>query len=106
MTKKEFSELADYHQYKGAGRDKGDLNALFFNWMTGMGFKYCVYARACNATKKELVDTLYNFITGNIQDTPWYIQLVVAPSDEQRFKVPISGNGLYGMVKYKKEDNE
>jgi DNA-directed RNA polymerase subunit M/transcription elongation factor TFIIS len=111
MTKKEFIEMADYHQYTGAGRTKGDLNALFFDWKQGttsdnklfVGYKYCVFARACNATKKELVNALYDFITGKIEDTPWYIQLIIALKDSQRFKVPIGGNGLNTMRPYDKE---
>ena len=111
MTKKEFLEYVDYHRYTGAGRTTGDLNALFYDWKQGtttdnkifVGFKYCVWARACNATKKELVDLLYNFITGKIEDTPWYVQLTVALTDRQRFKVPIAGSGLHSMRPYDKE---
>ena len=111
MTKAEFLERADYHRYTGAGRTTGDLNALFYDWKQGtttdnkifVGYKYCVWARACNATKKELVDLLYAFITGKIEDTPWYVQLTVALTDKQRFKVPIAGNGLHSMRPYDKE---
>ena len=111
MTKKEFIELADYHRYRGAGRDSGDLNALFYDWKQGtttdnkifVGYKYCVWARTCNATKKELIDILYNFITGKIEDTPWYIQLTIALTDKQRFKVPVDGNSLHSMRPYDKE---
>jgi hypothetical protein len=111
MTKKEFLEMVDYHRYRGAGRTTGDLNAVFFEWKHGtttdnkifVGYKYCVWARACNATKKELVDALYNFIEGKIEDTPWYIQLTVALTDKQRFKVPMNGSGLHSMRPYDKE---
>ena len=109
MTKAEFLERADYHKYT-AGRTTGDLNALFYDQKSGstpdnksfVGFKYCVWARACNATKKQLVDLLYDFIQGKIEDTPWYVQLTVALTDTQRFKVPISG-GLHSMRPYEKE---
>ena len=103
MTKKEFLEFCDYHKYTGAGRDSGDMNALFFDWKTGDGYKYCVYARACNATKQQLVDVLYDFVTDKKQDVDeYYIQLVVAPQDELRFKVPISGSGLRSLISERK----
>lgn len=103
MIKKEFLELCDYHKYTGAGRDNGDMNALFFDWKTGDGYKYCVYARACNATKQKLVTALYDLVTGKKQDVDeYYIQLVVAPSDEFRFKVPVSGSGLRSLIAEKK----
>ncbi len=103
MNKKEFLELCDYHKYTGAGRENGDLNALFFDWKSGEGYKYCVYARACNATKQKLVSVLYDLITGKKQDVDeYYIQLVVAPTDEFRFKVPICGSGLNSLISGKK----
>jgi len=106
MNKKEFLELCDYHKYTGAGRENGDLNALFFDWKSGEGYKYCVYARACNATKQQLVNVLYDFVTGKKQDVDeYYIQLIVAPADEFRFKVPISGSGLTSLISSKKLNN-
>ena len=111
MTKAEFLERTHYSKYTGAGRTTGNLNALFYDWKSGtttdnkifVGYKYCVWARACNATKKQLVDLLYDFITGKIEDTPWYVQLTVALTDKQRFKVPICGSGLHSMRPYEKE---
>ena len=104
MTKKDFLERTSYHKYTGHPSDN-NINALFYDWKSydkgnGQGFSTCVFARALNATKKELEDTLYDFVTGKIQDTPWYIQLIVAPTDEQRFKVPLCGSGLNRMVKH------
>ena len=102
MTKKEFKELTSDHKYTGRPREN-NVNALFFDWKEteeGRGYKYCVYARALNATKADLEKTLHDFIEGRIQDTDWWIQLVVAQTDEQRFKVPISGSGLRSLIKY------
>ena len=51
MTKKEFKELVSVHKY-GRGRNPNNLTAIFFDWKTndeGNGFKYCVFARNCNA---------------------------------------------------------
>jgi hypothetical protein len=83
MTKKEFKELVSVHHY---GRNRDGFNAIFFDWKSGDGFKYCIYARRCNATQAELISTLYDFIKGRIENTPWYIQLTVAPADMLRFK--------------------
>ncbi len=99
--------MASYHQYRGYG-SKG-FNAMFFDWKQGetgskffIGFKYCLWARTENATKKELEDNLYDYITGKITDNdiPWYMQLIEASIDQQRFKVPLSGNGLNSMVNH------
>ena len=106
MTKKDFKELTDYHQYTGGAREN-NVNALFFGWreieIDGQkyrGFSHCVYARAINATKKVLEETLYEFLTGKIKDTPYYIQLVAIQNDKQRFRVPLAGSGLRSLIKY------
>ena len=101
MTKKEFKELTSYHKYTGRPREN-NVNALFFDWKEteeGRGYKYCVYARACNATKAELENALFDIVTNQVDDTPWYIQLVAAPTDRQRFKVPLMGSGLNYLIK-------
>lgn len=106
MTKKEFKELIDYHKYTGGAREN-NVNALFFGWreieVDGQkyrGFSHCVWARAINATKKELEKALYDFLTGKIQDTEYYIQLVVIQNDTQRFRVPLAGSGLNSLIKH------
>ena len=106
ITKKEFKELISYHQYRGGARENG-LNALFFGYreieIDGVkyrGFSHCVYARAVNATKKVLEETLYDFLTGKIEDTEYYIQLVAIQNDKQRFRVPVGGAGLRSLIKY------
>jgi hypothetical protein len=104
MTKKDFKERVSVHNY-GRSRDSR-LIAIFFDWKTGDingkyfgGFKYCVFARGCNAKQNELFNMLYDIVTERIEDTPWYIQLIVAQTDEQRFKVPLSSSGLNCMIK-------
>lgn len=102
MTKKEFKQLASYHKYTGFPSDN-NVNALFFDWKEtpeGRGYKYCVYARAKLANKTELENALYSIVTNQVDDTEYYIQLVAAPTDRQRFKVPISGSGLRSLIKY------
>lgn len=100
MTKKEFNEMTSYHQY--GKRNESGIIALFFDWKTtdeGVGFKYCVFARALNSNKKELTDALYNLVF-NETDTPWHINCAIAPTDKQRFKVPIMSSGIRSLVKY------
>jgi hypothetical protein len=102
MTKKEFLEYCSYHKYVSRLKEN-NVNALFFEWKSddeGTGYKYCVYARACNATKQDLINTLYDYYRGRILDTDWWIQLVVAPENRYRFKVPLSGSGLTKLIKY------
>ena len=104
FSKKEFLEMTDYHKMTGNGREN-DLSGLFFDWKTGDidgkvfgGFKYCVWGRTSLTGKKKLEDQLYDFLTGKIQDTEYYIQLIVAETDMQRFKVPIGG-GFRNLIK-------
>jgi len=101
MTKKDFKEIASVHHY--GKRTRGGLLAIFFDWKTtknSNGFKYCIFARMENATQKDLLDMLKDFIEGRIEDVPWYIQLIIAPTEEQRFKVPLSSGGLNSLVKH------
>jgi hypothetical protein len=55
--------------------------------------------KALNSNKKELTDAMYNLVF-NDQETPWYINCAIAQTDEQRFKVPISGSGILKLIKY------
>ena len=103
MTKKEFKERLSYHRYTGRPKVV-NINAIFFDWKEGedfRGYKYCIYSRAINATKAQLEAMLYDFIHGKIEDVEWNIQLVVADTDQERFKVPIMGSGLRSLIKYK-----
>ena len=100
MTKKAFIELASYHQY--GKRNEHGMIALFFNWISnndGIGYKYCVYARTLQSNKKELINALYNAITKD-ENTPWYVQTIIAQEDKQRFKVPIVASGLSCLIKH------
>lgn len=107
MTKKEFRELASIHHY-GSVRNPDCLTAIFFEWKSndeGNGFKYCIFARNCNAKRDELLKLLYEIVTGtNDSGTiPYYIQFIMAMSDKQRFKVPLDSGGLNRMIKYEPE---
>ncbi|HLO91578.1 MAG TPA: hypothetical protein VK172_10485 [Lentimicrobium sp.] len=99
MTKKEFKEYISVHHY---GRQRATATlAIFYDWKTndkGNGYKYCIYARACNATQKELFDLLYAFVRDNEIELPYYINIVMAETDELRFKVPLDSGGLHSML--------
>ena len=104
FSKKEFLEMASYQKMTARNRED-NLSAVFFDWKTGdidnkyfCGYKYCVWGRTSMTGKKKLEDQLYDFLTGKIQDTEYYIQLIVAESDLQRFKVPIGG-GYGNLIK-------
>jgi len=101
MTKKDFNEKISVHKYTGGGQ--WNQTAVFFDWQSGTtdnkifaGFKYCVSTYTKNIKQKELVDLLYDIITGKIteDDLPYFVVLDVAETDLKRFKVPIMGNGL------------
>jgi hypothetical protein len=107
MTKKDFKERASVHHY--GKRQSGGVLAVFFDWKTtenSNGFKYCIFARMVNARQNELLDMLKDFIEGRIEDTPWYVQLIIAPTEEQRFKVPLDSGGLNRLVKYEFKPTE
>lgn len=98
MTKKEFNEMTSYHKYG----NRNGLIAMFFGWKQteeGTGYKFAVFARACNSNKKELTNALYDLVE-NDADTPWWINCAIAPTDKQRFKVPLMSSGLIKLVKY------
>jgi hypothetical protein len=108
LTKKDFKELINVQKY-GRGRDENNVYAIFSNWQSSEsgkpywgGYKYCIFARACNATKEELFNILYEIVTGKREDTPWYTNIVMAQTNEQRFKIPLSSGGLNCMIKYDK----
>lgn len=110
MTKKEFKEQIYYQKMTGAGREN-DLGAVYFDWQTGStadnkyfgGYKYCVYARTVCAKKDELINVLYNIVRGINDDgtIPYYIQFIMAQTDEQRFKLPMTGKGLFNLIRQK-----
>jgi hypothetical protein len=95
MTKKEFNELVSIHKYSGAGREN-DITAIFFDWMSGKGFKYCVNTYTRNIKRQELLNVLYGVVTETLtaEDVPYFVQVDIAETDEKRFKVPIMGSGL------------
>jgi hypothetical protein len=104
MIKKEFKTLVDIHKYTGGGREN-DITAVFFDWKSGeannrwRGFKYCVYARTSMATRDKLINALYDIVTGKKENVEeYYINLAAAPTDDFRFKVPICGGGLRGLL--------
>jgi hypothetical protein len=94
MTKKEFKELASHHKY---GKH---YNAFYFDWVSKIsneecvvGYKFGVYAHTDNCTKAELFNIIYNWAINEVQP-PWYVNYKFAPTDEKRFKVPLSLGGF------------
>jgi hypothetical protein len=90
MTKKEFKSMCDFHTYTGWNGCKIRNNAIYFDWVNGLGYKYMVYANVQDCTKAELFDYLYKKITNKIKDLPYYIIYKCAINDSQRFKVFLS----------------
>lgn len=99
MTKKEFIELANDQLYICRSNQHDNVRAIFYEWKEGTqdgkyfgGFKYCFFGRACIVSKKEMLNTMYAYVTGKIDDQtmPYYINMKIAQTDVQRFKVPLS----------------
>ena len=90
MTKKDFKEKCDVHEY---GRGYKKRNAIYFDWQdtsNGRGFKFMVKAPITNAKRVELYKILYDWVTKAIQP-PYYVEYKYAETDQQRFKVPVMG---------------
>lgn len=92
MTKKSFIQEVDCHNY---GSKK---TALFYDWKSGdfnkgehyRGFKFMVWANKGYATKKELMDILYQWVNSTISQPPYYVGYKFADTDNDRFKVPVA----------------
>ena len=92
LTKKAFKELCDVHVYTGGGRR---LTAIFYDWKQANsncfgGYKYMVKGYSGEATRKQLYDLLYGWITNGVTAMPYYADYKFAPTDNERFKVPLS----------------
>jgi hypothetical protein len=92
LTKKAFKELCDVHVYTGGGRR---LTAIFYDWKQGndncsTGFKYMVKGYSGEVTRKQLYELLYGWVTNGITAMPHYADYRFAPTDKERFKVPLS----------------
>jgi hypothetical protein len=92
QTKKEFIETSHFIKYTSRGHRDKNVNVVFYGWKDGFGFNKCMYARACVCTKKELLNTMYAYVTGNMNDSdvPCYIQMKMVKTDAERFKAPLS----------------
>lgn len=96
MTKKEFREYCDIHQY---GRKRGQVRiAIYFGWKTGElpdgkmfgGYKYMVKAQQANHKTQDLMNILYDWVHKEVQP-PYTVEYKYAETDEKRFKVSLSG---------------
>ena len=90
LTKKAFKGLCDVHVYTGGGRK---LTAIFYDWKqanSNCGFKYMVKGYSGEATRKQLYELLYGWITNGVTAMPYYADYKFAPTDDERFKVPLS----------------
>lgn len=91
MTKKEYREKMDVHKYGRSGI------VVYFDWKTSEykapmyfnGYKYMIKASTENATQKMVIEAAYDLIVKN-EPVPYFMESYVAPTDKDRFKVPIS----------------
>ena len=92
ITKKQFKEDCSSTVYSGDGCR---LNAIFYDYQD-YRWKYMVWANVKDMTKKELFNEFYAWLAENegkepnLKGMPWYVNLRYAPTDEKRFKIPIS----------------
>ncbi len=87
MTKKEFKERCSFHVY-GKGQKK--RNAIYYDYLPSLGFKYMVKAEVRNSTKSELFDVLFDWVMHEVIP-PWWVDYRYAENDDKRFKVSLMG---------------
>ena len=86
LTKKEFKDHC-YHAVYGRGENK--KNAIYYGY-TRDGYKYMVKTSVLNYKLPELYNILYEWVTTD-KNPIFYVQTRFAETDEQRFKVSVSG---------------
>ena len=97
ITKKEFKEMCTNQTYTGWNGQRIRINAFFFDFKQGTtadgkyfgGYKYRISTNVKNASKAELLNDFYNWVTGKIQQPYYYEDYRYAETDEKRFKVPL-----------------
>ena len=90
MTKKEFKSRCFFNTYTATGKR---INAIWFDWKAGFGYKFAIWTDVKNAKKDELFNDFYAWVTEKIQQPYYYEYYKFAETDEQRFKVPLSIKG-------------
>jgi len=94
MTKKEFKEQCEFHEYTGWNGKRIKHNVIYFDYKQndeGRGFKYAVALDIQNGTKAELIKHFYDWIHKSI-NLPWYVRYKFAETDVKRFRVGLSLN--------------
>jgi hypothetical protein len=87
MTRKDFKEKCDVHQY---GRGYRKRNAIYFDWKDRFGYKFMVKASIQNAKRVELYRILYDWVFKQIEP-PYYVEYKYASNNNKRFKVSLMG---------------
>jgi hypothetical protein len=88
ITKKEFKERCYFGVYTAPGKR---VNAIFYDWKEGFGYKYRISTDVKNASKAELFNDFYAWVTGTLTQPYYYEGYKFAETDAQRFKVPLGG---------------
>jgi nicotinamide mononucleotide adenylyltransferase len=96
ITKKAFRERCDFHTYTGSG---SKTKVIYYDWQTfehtdmerRTGFKYAVREGREKLKAIELFNILYDWVVNEVQP-PYYVGYKYAPTDKDRFKVPLSLN--------------
>lgn len=87
MTKKEFKEKCFFNTYRSTGVK---INAIWFDWKEGFGYKFCIWTDVKNARKEELFNDFYAWVHGMLAQPYYYEGYKYAEDDKDRFKVPLS----------------
>ena len=82
MTKKKFKERCRIDQYGKHHR------GIFYDWMSGRGYKYAIFSNVHTLNAACLLEMMYNWAVLGAE--PLCRHKMFAPTDEQRFKIPIS----------------
>jgi type IV secretory pathway VirB6-like protein len=98
ITKKEFKNECRSETYTGWSGHRVRKNAFYFGYKSGEingkyfgGYKYMVAADYKDCSKADLLNLLYNWVTGKLETAlPYYVKHRFAATDEERFKISLS----------------
>jgi hypothetical protein len=95
ITKKSFIEMCNFHVYTGWNGSRTKHNVIYFDYLSNdncRGFKFAVAMDIKQGNKQELINQLYNWVTGKVQEPDYYVRYKYAETDDKRFKVGLSLN--------------
>jgi len=90
MTKKRVKTESNQQTYVGWNGHRIRINAFFFDYKQGCGYKYMLAANVNDMSKADLFNLFYDWVSGKTEKLPWFVKSRIAETDEKRFKISLS----------------